>query len=128
MTTEDKERISIDAEEYVSNLFGTDADGAWRRNAAKDYIAGATAEHERLEKDQDYIDLKETIGSAQQELQAYRDIIKLADLALSTIKLEPTMSGSVFGNFDRRLFISRRADFYDSYQKLLPLIDTVTPT
>lgn len=99
-----KERIEKEAEAYVFNHIH-DAFGLSRQEC---YIAG----YER----------------AQQELQAYRDIIKLADLALSTIKLEPTMSGSVFGNFDRRLFISRRADFYDSYQKLLPLIDTVTPT
>jgi hypothetical protein len=116
LTTEDKERISIDAEEYVSNLFGTDADGAWRRNAAKDYIAGATAEHERLEKDQDYIDLKETIGSAQQELQAYKDIIKeLLPLAEHEIK----MSTCIGYSYDK---------WKSTISKARKLIDTVTPT
>lgn len=122
LTTEDKERISIDAEEYVSNLFGTDADGAWRRNAAKDYIAGATAEHERLEKDQDYIDLKETIGSAQQELQAYRDKLKG--------EVESLRQWTEFFNDDED---GEKQQYHvqgalAALKKVSELIDTVTPT
>lgn len=144
LTTEDKERISIDAEEYVSNLFGTDADGAWRRNAAKDYIAGATAEHERLEKDQDYIDLKETIGSAQQELQAYRDEWILSRERMPDVDGEYLVAGWLYhecGNITQfqKVVTCRFNQWVKNdvgeqmtyWRPLLPmpkLIDTVTPT
>lgn len=49
MTQEETlKRIEEDANEYVSKTLGTSSEGVWRRNAVKDFIAGAKSERNEV--------------------------------------------------------------------------------
>jgi hypothetical protein len=60
-------------------------------------------------------EVKDHLSSKEQECEELKNIIFLAEIALKEIRLEPTMSGSVIGNFDRKKLATEVTAFYIAY-------------
>lgn len=65
--------------------------------------------------DERWTSVYEELSSLRAENERLENLLFLAESALKTIRLEPTMSGSVFGNFDRKKTIDAIAEFYAAF-------------
>jgi hypothetical protein len=91
-------------------------------NQFKQQVEELKAENEyNLDK---YNDLEADLSTERNENTRLREALRLADDAMSSVKVHPTMDGGQLGNFNHKGFIKKMQIFYDKYSALQSVTET----